>query len=214
MPPSRPRWLTSKDLLFPGSLVPLVLIALLCAGTSRCQSTAKAWGLPAGLIGVQGTLGILLLGVTAVYANLLWRRRRLLEPFIYIRGPFYSVMIHPGSYKGALDPEVVIGQFFFTFDCWQKAFRWSQIRDFADGAMFWVWLKPNLAGSCCAGEKMPLPGFDVARSHKMVVSYRRSVEPLSQTTLQHELGHLLQGALTRSWTVQGHHDRAQDLGLR
>src|SRR5690606_23147703 len=130
------------------------------------------------------------LGAMGLYAGTLWRRRALLRGFTYIRGPFYAVMINSGSYAGALEPELVIGQFYRAFESWQRVFGWSQVRDFAGGALFWVWLKPNLVGSCGHGDKMSLPGFAVARAHKIVVSYRRSNEPLSQTTFQHELGHV------------------------
>lgn len=201
MPPRKPHWFTLRDLLFPGSLVPVALGLWLWAHLVD--------GGP--LVPIAG---VVMLIAVASYLSVLWRRYRLLAGFTYIRGPFYSLMVHAGSYAGSLDANAVIGQFAIAFDQWQKAFAWSQIRGFADSALFWVWFEPTTAGVCCLGERMTLPGFSAPRYRKLVVGYRRSSEPLHQTTLQHELGHAIQGALTGSWMVLGHHDRAQKLKLR
>lgn len=212
MPPPKPHWFSVREALFPGSLVPLTLIALLWSFTATAEGTLDSWSLARGW--ARGALAIVAIIAVAIYGRLLARRRRLLQPFIYIRGPFYSVMLHPGSYTGPLDPEAIIGQFFTAFDRWQSVFKWTQIRDFANSALFWVWLKPNLAGACGSAQRIETPGFDIARAHKLVVSYRKSNEPLHQTTLQHELGHVIQGGLTGAWSEQAHHDRAHDHGLR
>lgn len=198
MPPRKPHWFTSRDLLFPGSFVPLTLGLWVWASGGPLEVPAAA----------------LVLVAMVAYLRVLRKRYSLLAGFTYVRGPFYSLMVHPGSYAGSLDPDVLIGQFSIAFDQWQKAFTWSKIRSFGDNALFWIWFKPNSAGSCCAGERMSVPGFSAPRSRKLVVGYRRSSEPLHQTTLQHELGHVIQGALTGSWMVLGHHDRAQRLNLR
>src|SRR5690606_27878885 len=82
-------------------------------------------------LALQAGLAVSVLGAMGLYAGTLWRRRALLRGFTYIRGPFYAVMINSGSYAGALEPELVIGQFYRAFESWQRVFGWSQVRDFA-----------------------------------------------------------------------------------
>lgn len=211
--PPRPHWITLRDLLFPGSLVPLSFAATLWVCFADIDSATPGQTLPTGVFGAQGLMGFVTLVLAGVYGRLLWLRYQALKPFIFIQGPFYSIMLDPGRYRGSLEPHLVIGQFHTAFDVWQKAFPWSQIRDFADNALFWVWLRP-LPIECNWGSREAVNGYTIVRSRKMVIGYKHAKEPLAETALQHEIGHILQGELTGSWMMSEHHDKAKALGIR
>lgn len=208
MPPRKPHWFRARDAFIAGTLLAVSGMSMFCTALPAAADALGRWVIVVR-VGIVATF----LLAAAAHARTLWQRRQILEPFIYIAGPFYAVMVHPGSYGETLTPSLVTGQFFNAFAAWQQAFGWTRVRDFANGALFWVWFKPNLAGTCGHGSKMLLPGLSVARMHKIVVSYRRSNETLDQTTFQHELGHVIQGGLTGSWSIEAHHDRAAHFGL-
>lgn len=203
MPPGRPHCFRVKDLLFPGPLLVFSLGMTLYVCFSDIGS-----GMHTSVAVLSGFVTVVFLGF---YAWILWQRHVMLESFAYIRGPTYAIMFHRGSYPRMLDPELILDQFKATFYHWQVTFSPERLRSFTEDALFWVWLQPHPV-SCGSGSKQIIPGYPTSRSRKIVVGYGKTSESL-EATLRHELGHLLQGALTGSWMTTGHHERAKKYDL-
>jgi len=214
MPPAKPHWFKWRDLLFPGSLAlvawPLSIWVLLAENVRSGKPGAE---LPTGVLGYQGLMVVVALAMTGIYGWLLWRRHAELAPFVYIKGPYYAVMLHPGRYQGDRSHEAVTREFQRAFERWSKVFDQRDIWRMASSSVFWLWLKPNnLVDRWDPGKKVA--GHTISRSRKMVIAYTMSTDPLSLTSLEHELGHVIQGELTGDWSEGAHHSRASSFSAR
>lgn len=213
MPPSKPHWFTFRDLLFPGSIALAAigcLVWVLLAGDLQSATPGKA--LPTGVFGVHGLVALVALVASGIYARLLWLRRRELSEFVYIRGPYYSVMLHPGRFQGDFSQIAVAREFQAAFDQWSKVFTHEIVWRMAHEAVFWVWLKPANLVDGWSREKVA--GYTVPRSRRLVVAYQASNDLLAATALRHEIGHVIQGEVTGDWTESEHHLRSQTNSIR
>lgn len=214
MSPSKPHWFNFRDLLFPGSVAIVAvacLILVLLAGDLQSATPGKE--LPTGIFGVQGLFAFVALVTTGIYIAVLWIRHLELSRFVYVRGPYYAVMVNPGSFKGDISSEAVMREFQSAFDHWSQVFTHETVWRLANDDVFWVWLKPtNLVEKWNKSAKVA--GYTVSRSRRVVVGYATSNDRLSETPLQHEIGHVIQGEITGDWTESVHHALAQERGIR
>lgn len=213
--PKKPHWFRLDDLLMPGSIPIIMLIATICifAAGDNIQSATEGMELPTGVFGVHGLMVVVTLVSLGIYLRVLFARKSGLAEFKYVKGPNFAFMVHPGDYKSALDEQEVIRLAEQAFQDWSKLFSSKEIENFVDDALFWVWFKPHPLKQV-RGQPVKAAGATIPGTRKMVVSFKDPNQELDATSFRHELGHVIQGGLTGSWNEAEHHSRSKGLGIR
>lgn len=208
--PSKPSWIRGRDIVIPGSLPILSAVLTLVVALSDDLTTNNGDPVPRGIFGVEGLMLLMTLAFGVI--TFIWLRYRYqkLQAFEYVAGPYYAVMIHRGDYKMAYDDDQILQEFEAAFKGWSHVFGASALRQFADDALFWVWFAPHPITDQVRGKTIKMAGETVGGSRYMRVSYKSPTDDPSKTALQHEIGHVIQGHLTKRWNEAEHHQRSKE----
>lgn len=209
MTPKKPHWFRLADILMPGSLTFLSLLATIWVFSLDRLESATGESLPSGIFGVHGLMVAVTLGFAVVYLRLLYARWSDLKPFRYIKGPGYGVMLHSGGYEGPITDDDVIREFEGALAGWGRVLSLARVISMANQSVFWVWFRPTLTHPRM-GESVKIAGHTVAGAKKIVVIYKDPKTPLRDTALRHEIGHVIQGHITGSWDQAEHHLRSSE----
>lgn len=183
-------------------------IVIFSAGTLESVS-----GAPISTTEVRVLMVVVTTAFIGIYAALLYLRWKALKPFIYYTASNYAFMIDPGKYKGAVSTNELIRLTDLALDKWGAVFDRGKVLDAANGALFWIWFEPHPITQF-RGSKKKYAGYTINGTRKMHVAYRTVDAPLDSTAYRHELGHVIQGFVTGSWSEKEHHERAAKYGLR
>lgn len=209
MNPKKPTWFKFGDLLGFGGPTLLSLIGTIIVFCSdSIVNAATGAPVPTGVFGVHGLMVTLTLTFLAIYLYVIHLRVKDLKPFRYMTGNGYGVMVHSGKYETSFEDDDILGQFEQAFSDWDKIFP-GKVYPKVNGKVFWVWFEPAPLHSP-RSKLIKVAGYTIAGSAKTTVAYKDPKQPLDRTALQHEIGHMIQGAVTGSWDMAEHHKRSAD----
>jgi len=212
MNPKKPIWFKLGDLLGFGGPTLLSLIGTIIVFCSDNIVNAKTGApVPTGVFGVHGLMVTLTLTFLAIYLYVIRLRIKELKEFRYMAGNGYGVMVHSGKYETSFKDSDILDQFEQAFSDWDKIFP-SKVYPKVNGHVFWVWFEPAPVHDP-KSKKIKVAGMTIAGSSKTVIAYKDPKQPLDKTALQHEIGHMIQGAVTDNWDITEHHKRSAEYKL-
>lgn len=210
--PKKPSWFRVKDLLT--MILPIILsvigtIVIFSAGTLESVD-----GSPISTGEVRALMVVVTVAFIGIYAALLFLRWKALQPFTYYSGENYAFMVDKGKYTSAdLTKDELFRLTDLALDEWGAVFTRSKTLKVADGALFWVWFEPYPITQVRGSDKK-VAGYTILGTRKMHVAYRTKDAPLDSTAYRHEVGHVIQGFVTGSWSEKEHHERSAKYGIR
>jgi hypothetical protein len=153
------------------------------------------------------------LGFIAIWVRIVFSRKAYLSRFRWYAS--YGLMVHPGD----RDPYSLPEDHVLENAVRETVNRWSiyygpRAQAAIASDVIWVFFKKDLDENTVNRAKAKVEGITFARSHTMQVDYDLRDQPLSTTSFEHELGHIIMGFSTGDWDQESHHKFARSHGLR
>jgi len=202
--PKKPGWFKWTHLAF--GTIPAVSAAVTVAVLASNELTNSAGEVINGVAPRLFMVGLTLVFL-GFYLGLLWRDKRKHDRFRYLKGDTFGIMVDDDD-AYLLDEDELIGETFDMIVAWARVFPSEKIVKLFDGLVLWVTFKrePLLL------RRVRVAGYSVPKN-RVFVSYNDTAQSLKRTAYRHELGHIIQGNITGSWSQAEHHQRSKNVGL-
>jgi hypothetical protein len=198
--PKKPYWLKARDLLIPA----------VCALAAGACLALIPWmdgeDLPLDAPYLVAFMGFtfLLVGAASVYF-----RYRSSRGWKYGTYKGVAAMVRPNGYDpiSAINVAAVIHD---ALQAWVPVYGGRTIEKLASESVFWVTFE---AAPLNHNGRM-VEGYVYHHTRDIVVGYRGAHQPVEDTALMHEVGHIVAGEVSGDWHEGRHHAVSQAYGIK
>ncbi len=150
-------------------------------------------------------------GFLFVYWQAVKVRINELRGFVLVGDPKYGLLVNMGSYEPVgEDLYDLVELVEKTVDDWSRVWPRERVEEALSSGYVWIWFKEGDL-DLPYGRPGKVAGFTVLR--KIHVGYIPG-STFRKTAFAHELGHVIQGLVTGSWSQDEHHARSKEHGIR
>lgn len=145
----------------------------------------------------------------AIWGYGMWRRKKFLDSCVWY--PAYRIMLQPEDWLPPASQE-------FEYFIQRVAASWRPFYPTADlllrSRVKWVYMRKNMDEKPINPNWGLAKGITIAGGSVLYVNYNDRFDTIERTAMAHELGHVIQGLATSSWSQAEHHAFSKKNHLR